>query len=206
MSPGLRITGILCIAASLALLYPGITLPVLTLSGELEKAALADAGIEMIAGESGNAQTREMLEMMSRFMGLDRLEGRIQAYRNSRSILGMAEELRAQGNAGVAALIVTFSVIIPVSKLLLQLLALLVGGPPGARILALNSALGKWSMADVFVMAMLIAFMAGRASERVGDLLVMHAELEPGFWYFLAYCLFAIAAGTVLTRIAAPRN
>ncbi len=198
----LRVLGIVFIAASLALLYPGITLPVLTLSGELEKAALADVGIDMIAGETGNSQTRDMLEMMSRFMGLDQLEGRIEAYRNTRSILGMAEELRLQGNDFVAALIVTFSVIIPVAKLLLQLLALVLGGRPGARILALNSVLGKWSMADVFVMAMLIAFMAGRASERMGDLLVMNAELERGFWYFLAYCLFAIAAGIVLTRLA----
>jgi hypothetical protein len=202
VNPALRGIGILCIAASLALLYPGITLPVLTLSGELEKAALADAGIDMIAGETGNPQAREMLQMMSRFMGLDQLEGRIEAYRNTRSILGMAAELQAHGNAVVAALIVTFSVIIPVAKLLLQLVALVLGGRPGERILALNSALGKWSMADVFVMAMLIAFMAGRASERMGDLLVMDATLEIGFWYFLAYCLFAIAAGMVLTRLA----
>ena len=202
MNPTLRGIGVLCIAASLALLYPGITLPVLTLSGELEKAALADVGIDMIAGETGNTQTRDMLEMMSRFMGLDQLEGRIEAYRNSRSILGMAEELQAQGNAIVAALIVTFSVIVPVCKLLLQLVALLLGGRMGRRLLVLNSVLGKWSMADVFVMAMLIAFMAGRASEGMGELLVMNADLERGFWYFVGYCLFAIAAGLVLTRLA----
>ena len=202
MNGRLRGLGILCILFSLGLLYPGITLPVLTLSGELERAALADAGIDMIAGEAGNSQTRDMLEMMSRFMGLDQLEGRIQAYRNTRSILGMAAELREQGNAVVAGMILTFSVIIPVLKLMLQFIALLLEGEGGRRLLAANAALGKWSMADVFVMAMLISFLAGRAAESTGDLLVMSAELERGFWYFLAYCLFAIAAGMVLNRVA----
>jgi hypothetical protein len=200
MSSGRRVLALVCILVSLALLYPGISRPVLTLSGELEKAALADFGIDLIAGESGNPQTRDMLEMMTRFLGLDRLEGRVEAYRNTRSILGMAEELRSQGNTLVAGLILTFSVVIPVFKLLLQLLALLLPGPGGARLLTINAALGKWSMADVFVMAMLVSFLAGRAAENVGDLLVMHAELEVGFWYFLAYCLFAIAAGMFMAR------
>jgi exodeoxyribonuclease VII large subunit len=31
-----------------------------------------------------------------------------------------------------------------------------------------------------------------------GELLQMHAVLEPGFYYFLAYCLFSIAAGALL--------
>jgi uncharacterized paraquat-inducible protein A len=68
--------------------------------------------------------------------------------------------------------------------------------------LRVNAALGKWSMADVFVMAMIIAFMAGRASGHMGELLIMDAQLEVGFWYFTAYCLFAIAAGAVLMGLA----
>ncbi len=202
MSRGMRILGVLCVLASLALLYPGISQPVLTLTGELEKAELADFGIDLIAGESGNSQTREMLVMMTRFMGLDQIEGRVEAYRTTRSILGMSRELADTDNLLVAILIVTFSVVIPVLKLLLQLLALLLSGALGHRLLHLNGALGKWSMADVFVMAMLIAFLAGRSSEHMGELLVMDAQLERGFWFFLAYCLFAVAAGAVLQRMS----
>jgi hypothetical protein len=198
----LRILGVLCVLVSLALLYPGISKPVLTLSGELEKAALADFGIDLLAGESDNGQAREMLTMLSRFMGLDHLEGRIEAYRNTRSILGLYEELSASGNVAVAFLILTFSVIVPVIKLLMQLVALLLPNAAGRALLALNAALSKWSMADVFVMAMLIAFLAGRASEGVGQLLVMDARLEVGFWYFVAYCFFAIAAGALLGLVA----
>ena len=203
MTPAQRLLGLLLIGASLLLLYPGISQPVLTLSGELERSALADFAIDILAGDDSDTQTRSMLEMMSRLLGLDQLEGRVEAYHTSRSILAMAEELRAGGNPLVAALILTFSVLIPLFKLLLQALALALPGPGAAVLLRANAALGKWSMADVFVMAMLVAFLAGRASEDAGELLVMHAELGIGFWYFLAYCLFAIAAGAFMSRLAA---
>ncbi|MEE4252187.1 MAG: paraquat-inducible protein A [Alcanivoracaceae bacterium] len=203
MTAGLRLLGLCLIVISMGLLYPGITEPVLTLSGELEKSELADFGIDMIAGENGNTQTRDMLNMMARMMGLDEIEGRVEAYRSTRSILGMSRELADNGNLVVAVMIVTFSIVIPVVKLLLQTLALLLSGGLGTRLLRFNAALGKWSMADVFVMAMLIAFMAGRASNHVGDLLIMDAQLERGFWFFLGYCLFAIAAGGLLSWLAA---
>ncbi|MEO0436728.1 MAG: paraquat-inducible protein A [Pseudomonadota bacterium] len=202
MTPRLRALTIVLILISLALLYPGVTQPVLTLSGELEKSALAEFGIDVLAGD-GNGQSRDMLTMMSRFLGLDQLEGRVEAYRSTRSILGMAQELAESNNLLVAVLIVSFSVVVPVLKLLLQLLALLVATPLGGKLIRINSYLGKWSMADVFVMAMLIAFMAGSASNHMGELLLMDARLEIGFWYFLAYCLFAIGAG-ILMQLASP--
>ena len=202
MSVRLRVLGLLCVLASLALLYPGISQPVLTLNGDLDKSALADFGIDLLAGEDSSGQARDMLTMLSRFMGLDQLEGRVEAYRNTRSILGLYEELANSGNTLVAVLILTFSVVIPTLKLLVQLLAILLPGPSGRWLLKVNALMSKWSMADVFVMAMLIAFMAGRASESTGDLLIMDANLEVGFWYFLAYCLFAIAAGALLSLVA----
>ncbi|MEM6302303.1 MAG: paraquat-inducible protein A [Pseudomonadota bacterium] len=202
MTPRVRVLAIVSILLSLALLYPGVTQPVLTLSGDLEKSALAEFGIDVLAGE-GNSQSRDMLNMMSRFLGLDQLEGRVEAYRSTRSILGMAQELAENNNVFVAVLIVSFSVVVPVIKLLLQLLALVVGGTLGGKLIRINSYLGKWSMADVFVMAMLIAFMAGSASNHMGELLLMNARLEIGFWYFLAYCLFAIGAGMLLQLASA---
>ncbi|MFK7828209.1 MAG: paraquat-inducible protein A [Congregibacter sp.] len=202
MSKGLRLLGVACILISLGLLYPGVTKPILTLSGELEKGELANFGIDLLAGESDNSQTRDMLNMMSRFLGLDQVEGRVEAYRTTRSIVGMSQELADNGNAFVALLIVSFSIVIPVCKLLLQVLAFVIPGGIGRRLLVLNGVLGKWSMADVFVMAMLIAFMAGRSSNHVGELLIMDAQLEQGFWFFLAYCLFAIAAGALLQWLA----
>jgi len=202
VTPATRLLGLCLVLVSLGLLYPGITQPVLTLSGELEKSELADFGIDLLAGENGSSQAREMLNMMSRMLGLDEVEGRVEAYRSTRSILGMSRELADNGNLLVAVMIVTFSVVIPVLKLLLQATALILPGERGRLLLRINAALGKWSMADVFVMALLIAFMAGRASSHVGDMLIMDAQLERGFWFFLAYCLFAIAAGALVHWLA----
>ena len=202
MTLRIRVIGVLMVLAAVALLYPGVTQPVLTLQGELEKSALAEFGIDLLAGEDETGQTRAMLDMFARMLGLDELEGRVLAYENTRSIWGVSRELADTGNVLVAAMIVTFSVVIPSLKLLLQLLAFAGPGKLGYTLLRVNAALSKWSMADVFVMAMLIAFMAGRASNHMGELLIMDARLEVGFWYFSGYCLFAVASGSLLAWLA----
>lgn len=187
------------IVAALGFLYPGVTQPVLTLTGTIEKSTIAELGIDLIAGEGADTQTRQMLGAISSFLGFDQIEGQLQAYNNTRSIWGTVNELASTGNLPVAFLIVFFSVIIPTFKLLLQCASLLIPVAGLRRpVLWLNAALSKWSMADVFVMGMLVAYMAGSASGQMGDMLMMHATLEPGFYYFLAYCLFSIAAGSIL--------
>ena len=199
MSTTQKIFTLLFICVALGLLYPGVTQPVLTLTGTIEKSELAELGIEMIAGEGADAQTRQMLTMVSSFLGFDQIEGQLQAYSSTRSMWGTVEELARTGNVPVAFLIVFFSLVIPVFKLLLQALTLFVSGAESrGKLLWLNGVLSKWSMSDVFVMGLLVAFMAGRASDQVGDLLTMSAALEPGFYYFLAYCLFSIAASGLL--------
>jgi hypothetical protein len=202
MNLRLRIFGVILVLAALGLLYPGVTQPVLTLQGELEKSALKDFGIEMLVGDDESGQARNMLTMMSSMLGLDDIEGRILAYQNTRSIWGVSQELADTGNVLVATMIVTFSIVIPTLKLLLQLAAFLGPGQLGQMLLRVNGALRKWSMADVFVMAMLIAFMAGSASNHMGELLIMDANLEVGFWYFSGYCVFSIASGALLAWLA----
>lgn len=199
MSTTQKTLTLLFICIALGLLYPGVTQPVLTLTGTIEKSELAELGIEMIAGEGADAQTRQMLTMISSFLGFDQIQGQLQAYSSTRSMWGTVEELANTGNVPVAFLIVFFSLVIPVFKLLLQGLTLFVSGTGSrSKLLWLNTVLSKWSMSDVFVMGLLVAFMAGRASDQVGDLLTMSAALEPGFYYFLAYCLFSIAASGML--------
>ena len=194
-----KLTSLVLMLVALGLLYPGVTQPVLTLTGEIEKSRIAALGIDLIAGEEADQQTRQMLSMITSFLGLDQIEGRLQAYSSTRSIWGMVEELASTGNLPVALLIVFFSLVIPVFKLLLQAFAIVISqaalrGP----LLWLNAVLSKWSMADVFVMGLLVAYMAGKATGKAGELMIMSAQLEPGFYFFLAYCLFSIAATTLL--------
>jgi uncharacterized paraquat-inducible protein A len=189
------------IMSSLALLYPGVTQPVLTLSGSIEKSELAEIGIDTMVGQGSSPQTHQMLTMVSSLLGFDEIEGRVQVYSNTRSIWGTVESLARTGNLAVAFLIVFFSLVIPVFKLLLLVSSLIVSNGQTRRpILWLNTLLSKWSMSDVFVMGLLVAFMAGSAADQAGDLLIMDATLELGFWYFLAYSLFAIAASALLDR------
>jgi len=199
MSLKRKLLVLLLIVVALGLLYPGITQPVLTLTGTVEKSKIAELGIEMIAGEGADAQTRQMLTAISSFLGFDQIEGQLEAYNNTRSVWGTVDELSRSGNLPVAFLIVFFSLVIPVFKLLLQSCSLFIEradlrGP----LLTLNAALSKWSMSDVFVMGLLVAYMAGSASGQMGDLLTMYASLEPGFYYFLTYCLFSIVAGILM--------
>lgn len=70
---------IVSILIALALLLPGVTQPVLSLEGKIDKSKLAQTGIEMIADE-GDRNTRNMLMMASSMFGLDKLEGEISAY------------------------------------------------------------------------------------------------------------------------------
>ncbi len=193
-----KLTILGCILLALALLYPGVTQPVLTLEGSIAKAELAEMGITMFAGEEEeNAQSRQMLRSLVMLMGLDQIEGEVQVYHSTRSIWETAEELANSRNLFVAALIVLFSVVIPSCKLLLQAAALAVEHP---LLLQVNAALSKWSMADVFVMALLVSYLAGSASGEMGGKLQMQAQLEFGFFFFLGYCLFSIASGALLAR------
>jgi hypothetical protein len=196
-----KLLTIALIIAALGFLYPGITQPVLSLSGTVENSRIAELGITMIAGDDTDDRTRQLLSSMSAFLGFDRIEGQMEVYSRSRSIWGTVEALASTGNLLVALLIVTFSVVIPCFKLLLQSASLFITRVDFRRpLLWLNASLSKWSMADVFVMALLVAFLAGSAADQTGDILTMHARLGPGFYYFLAYCLFSIVAGIMLSR------
>ncbi len=48
--------------------------------------------------------------------------------------------------------------------------------------------ISKWSMADVFVVGVFIAFLSLKTNENLS------AELRSGFYYFTAYCILSIVA------------
>ncbi|MCQ8879404.1 paraquat-inducible protein A [Pseudoalteromonas shioyasakiensis] len=189
---------IFTILIALALLVPGVTQPVLTLEGKIDKSKLAQTGIEMLADE-GDRNTRNLLAMASSMLGLDKLEGEISAYKKTRSIWGTVTELATNKNYIVAALVALFSIVIPTLKLLLQLVYLFLPENNIKRLLGLTvQRISKWSMVDVFVIALIVAYLAGNADGQMGELINMHAQLGNGFWFFTGYCLFAIAASNLI--------
>ena len=64
-------------------------------------------------------------------------------------------------------------------------------------------------MADVFVIAIFIAYLAGNGIREDRGLVDFQATLGIGFWYFLGYCLVSILGTQLLTsaiknKISAP--
>lgn len=199
-----KILPLTVIVIALALLLPGITQPVLTLEGRIDKSQLAQVGIEMLA-EEGDVSTRNMLMMASSMLGLDKLEGEINAYQKTRSIWGTVNELADNKNYLVAVLVAFFSIVIPTLKLLMQLLYMFLPVNKFKHMLGrVIQGVTKWSMVDVFVIALIVAYLAGNADGQMGELINMHAQLGAGFWYFTGYCLFAIAASSLIK--ITPRN
>ncbi|MGS0534450.1 paraquat-inducible protein A [Pseudoalteromonas sp. SaAl2] len=195
---------IITILIALALLIPGVTQPVLTLEGKIDKSQLAKTGIAMIADE-GDRNTRNMLMMASSMLGLDKLEGEISAYQKTRSIWGTVNELADNKNYLVAVLVAFFSIVIPTLKLLMQLIYIFLPANNIKHMLGqLIQGLSKWSMVDVFVIALIVSYLAGNADGQMGELINMHAEFGAGFWYFTGYCLFAIAASSLIK--VEPKN
>ena len=92
-------------------------------------------------------------------------------------------------------------------KLLLQSAALLV---PRAELrdglLWLNATLSKWSMADVFVVGVFVAFLAANAIRKEAGLLSFQAELGLGFYCFLGYCILSILSSQILASGRSPAS
>ena len=198
----LALIGLTLLVLAYVMLWPGLTEPMLSLSGTVEKSKLVDIGREIL--RESNSTSSLVRSLADRFIaGLD-TSGTIQAFDKTNSILGTAAELWRSDSRFVAVLIVTFSVIVPVFKALLILATLLpLQAATATRVSAIANASGKWSMADVFVIAIFIAFLAGNGMSETKGLVDFSATIGIGFWWFLGYCLLSILGSQLL---AAGRN
>lgn len=146
-------------------------------------------------------------------------------YFQSKSILDVVTILTARDEADmvlVGILLMTFSVIFPSLKLLASIV--LIYNPRGlresaaVRFFALKS--GKWSMADVMVIAIFMAYIGfngmissqldlitrGAASAGVQVLTTNGTDLQLGFFMFLAFCLFSLAISTTMESTIGRRG
>jgi paraquat-inducible protein A len=115
----------------------------------------------------------------------------------TRSVVGAAKKLYETGNKFVAGLILLFSILIPFIKAALIIPMFAIKGPGADRIYRFVRAISKWSMADVFAVGMLIAFLVAKGTAN------LNAVTGPGFFYFAAYCLVSNLAFQLLES---PRN
>lgn len=114
----------------------------------------------------------------------------------SKGILGSIAKLYHDGNFTVAAVILLFSVIVPVLKTTSMLfVSIYENSPFAARIVRFFKHLGKWSMLDVFVVALLLVYLTSSHSD------ISRAEAEIGLYFFLAYVLLSMIASLAADKM-----
>lgn len=196
------LVGLGLLALAYALLIPGVFQPMLTLTGDIDKARLAGLGKQLIA------ESPTMVPMLANMLGglVDQLalSGSIQAYEKTRSIAGTVGDLFNTGNVAVGFLVLLFSVIVPLLKGVMLVLAqfpVMCARMPWLQ--QVSGALSKWSMADVFVIAIIVAYMAANASADSAEIFTLRAEFRSGFYCFLGYCLLSILSSQLLNQKSA---
>jgi len=113
----------------------------------------------------------------------------------TKSIISTIEKLFSQKNFILAILVTTFSIIIPLFK---SLVILLYGffKEKGASNKAVNliEKIGKWSMADVFIVALLVVFFSTKQDIHTS------IKLEVGIYFFIGYVLLSMLGSSVIGK------
>jgi hypothetical protein len=182
------------------LLIPGVQEPILHIVTTLDKNEMLNLGKETIIQ---NLQLPQfVMPMIQQTLDQIHLNGQMVIHDTQKSILQTSETLWQDGNPIVAAMIITFSIVVPLLKLLLIVSAHL-SKRYRDKLHTLSSNLSKWSMADVFVIAILISFLAIKASSGDSNLVTTEVALKQGFYLFLGYCLMSIIAGQFFVKALA---
>ena len=191
---------LIVLVLSIALLIPGLTLPMMTLQAEINEQSLISHGKTVLAQQGLPAPLGQIAMGMLDSL---KMEDPVKLIDKTQSILGTSHSLFEQGYPIVALLIITFSTVFPLIKLLLLGIYICIGH---TCLLRINQALSKWSMADVFAIGVLISFLMATAAEKDNALIVFKTQLHAGFYCFIAYCLFSVATGWWLTVTQSQTN
>lgn len=188
--------GVVLMLAALGLLVPGVSQPILSLSGTVDKETMVEIGMQTLANDPDVPEI--MVSITGQLVSQLDLTGQIPAYDKTRSILGTVEELYSAKQWLVAFLIALFSIVVPVIKSTLMVISSLLGDKFSALSSMIIRLISKWSMADVFVVAIIVAFLAANATQQTEELFSLTAEFGDGFYYFLGYCLLSILSMQVM--------
>lgn len=105
----------------------------------------------------------------------------------SKGVIGSIAKLYESGDVIVAIVILLFSVVIPVLKVLsLLFVSVFMESSFAHGIVKFFKMIGKWSMVDVFVVAVFLVYLTANK----GD--VSRAEVEVGLYFFLAYVIVSM--------------
>lgn len=131
------------------------------------------------------------------------------------SIVNTVKELWNEDRMLVAVLIFVFSVVIPILKTMIVCFVYFAKDlKKQLKLINFVGAIGKWSMADVFVVAVFLAVMSTNHANnsqqenvaffgmRIGVQISTEtiSYVGQGFYYFLSYCLLSIVATQLISR------
>lgn len=113
----------------------------------------------------------------------------------SKSIVSSITTLYEIGSVVVATAIILFSIINPIAKSIsMGIIGVMGYGVISRRILLFIKAIGPWSMADVFITGLLLAFFA------IGQDGLTHSEIQSGLYFFMGYVILSIVSSILLAR------
>ncbi len=114
----------------------------------------------------------------------------------SKTILGSILHLLESGNYPVGLIILLFSIVVPFIKTLTMLLILyLKEFNVAKKLLALFKHLGKWSMLDVFVVALLLVYIGAGSSQN------SYSQILSGTYLFASYVIFSIISSIIVEKM-----
>jgi hypothetical protein len=207
------------IVLTLVLLWPGLTQNALTIRGVLDVESIG-ATVDGIAAAQipperlaylrtflnqntlAKFDDKELSNFIGRLAGgivRGKLEGArgldaATVYEQKQTILVTIRYLFEHGGYWAATLLFLFSVCVPFGKVALFFYALHARAERREKALGFINFIGKWSMADVFVVAIYTAYLGAKNSVGVGEPIHFETQYGPGFYWFSAYCIVSLAA------------
>jgi len=116
----------------------------------------------------------------------------------SKGIISTIATLWESDNLFVALPLIIFSVVIPILKTLLMAVAFI--QPLAAKSIEIIKPLGKWSMADVFVVALLLTYFTTNQDNST------HAEVQIGLYFFIIYVILSMIVALLIAGSNMYRN
>lgn len=183
--------------ASIILLFLGVTMPMIDIDGRLNAFQMNLVGSEVSFDEQYlYYQSKSILDVTSTL------------------IKGKGIDLKIVG-----IMILLFSIVVPFIKLLLSSIFLYSDRIRNSKIAkGIIYHLGKWSMADVFVVAMFMAYIGfyGIITAQLGEIggnrtgyaieTLNYSRLSPGALFFTTYCVLSIITGILIKRWEERKN
>ncbi len=115
--------------------------------------------------------------------------GEVVLMMESKGVLGSIAKLFESHDYVVGGALLLFSILLPLLKTLSMLfVALFIKNKSAQTVVQFFKMLGKWSMADVFVVATFLVYLSGSNGE------MSRAEVQVGLYFFLAYVILSMLA------------